>query len=60
LIQCDRTSSFRGTTATSTFNGKLNDYIEKVRQEHDQIIDSHNIDTVTRCELGYYFGRLGY
>lgn len=35
-------------TAASTFNGKLNDYIEKVRQEHDQIIDSHNIDTMTK------------
>jgi len=37
-------------TAASTFNGKLNDYIEKVRQEHEQIIDSHNIDTVTKSE----------
>ncbi|MFD2243772.1 type I restriction-modification enzyme R subunit C-terminal domain-containing protein [Flectobacillus roseus] len=37
-------------TAVSTFNGKLNDYIEKVRQEHDQIIDSHNIDTFTKSE----------
>jgi type I restriction enzyme R subunit len=33
-------------TAASTFNGKLNDYIEKVRIEHEQIIDSHNIDKV--------------
>lgn len=37
-------------TAASTFNGKLNDYIEKVRQEHEQIIDSYNIDTVTKSE----------
>ena len=37
-------------TAAATFNGKLNDYIEKVRQEHEQIIDSHNIDTVTKSE----------
>jgi type I restriction enzyme R subunit len=37
-------------TATSTFNGKLNDYIEKVRIEHEQIIDSHNIDKVTKAE----------
>lgn len=37
-------------TAASTFNGKLNDYIEKVRIEHEQIIDSHNIDTVTKSE----------
>lgn len=36
--------------AASTFNGKLNDYIEKVRIEHDQIIDSHNIDKVTKSE----------
>ncbi len=37
-------------TAASTFNGKLNDYIEKVRIEHDQIIDSHNIDKLTKSE----------
>lgn len=37
-------------TAASTFNGKLNEYIEKVRIEHEQIIDSHNLDTVTRSE----------
>ncbi|NCA79513.1 MAG: DEAD/DEAH box helicase [Sphingobacteriia bacterium] len=36
--------------AATTFNGKLNDYIEKVRIEHDQIIDSHNIDKVTKSE----------
>ncbi|MBN1990834.1 MAG: DEAD/DEAH box helicase family protein [Bacteroidales bacterium] len=37
-------------TAASTFNGKLNEYIEKVRLEHEQIIDTHNIDTVTKSE----------
>jgi type I restriction enzyme R subunit len=37
-------------TAAATFNGKLNDYLEKVRKEHEQIIDSHNIDTVTKSE----------
>jgi type I restriction enzyme R subunit len=37
-------------TATATFNGKLNDYIEKIRIEHEQIIDSHNIDQVTKAE----------
>ncbi len=37
-------------TAASTFNGKLNDYIEKVRIEHEQIIDSRNIDQVTKSE----------
>ncbi len=36
--------------ATSTFNGKLNEYLEKVRTVHEQIIDSHNIDTVTKSE----------
>jgi type I restriction enzyme R subunit len=37
-------------TAAATFNGKLNDYIEKIRIEHEQIIDSHNIDSVTKAE----------
>jgi len=37
-------------TAASTFTGKLNDYIEKVRIEHEQIIDSRNIDKVTKAE----------
>jgi type I restriction enzyme, R subunit len=37
-------------TAASTFNGKLNNYIEKVRIEHEQIIDSHNTDKVTKAE----------
>ena len=32
--------------AASTFNGELNDYLENVRREHEQIIDSVNIDTV--------------
>lgn len=36
--------------ASSTFNGKLTEYIEKVRVEHEQIIDSINIDTVTKSE----------
>ena len=36
--------------ASSSFNGKLNDYIEKVRIEHEQIIDSHNIDKLTKSE----------
>ncbi|MEM9299318.1 MAG: DEAD/DEAH box helicase family protein, partial [Bacteroidota bacterium] len=36
--------------AASTFNGELNDYIENVRKEHEQIIDSVNIDTVTKSE----------
>jgi len=36
--------------ASSTFNGKLNDYIEKVRIEHEQIIDNHNIDKITKAE----------
>lgn len=36
--------------AASTFNGELNNYIENVRKEHEQIIDSHNIDEVTKSE----------
>jgi type I restriction enzyme R subunit len=36
--------------ASSTFNGKLNEYIENVRLEHEQIIDSVNIDEVTKAE----------
>ncbi len=38
------------TQAASTFNGKLNDYVENVRKEHEQIIDHINIDTVTKSE----------
>ncbi len=38
------------TQAASTFNGELNDYLENVRKEHEQIIDSVNIDTVTKSE----------
>ncbi|MEH0019715.1 MAG: DEAD/DEAH box helicase family protein [Desulfobacter sp.] len=36
--------------AASTFNGKLNDYLENVRKQYEQIIDSINIDTVTKSE----------
>ncbi len=36
--------------ASKTFTGQLNTYLENVRKEHDQIIDSHNIDTVTKSE----------
>lgn len=36
--------------ASTTFNGDLNDYIDKVRSDHEQIIDSINIDTVTKSE----------
>ncbi|MBN2597593.1 MAG: DEAD/DEAH box helicase family protein [Marinifilaceae bacterium] len=36
--------------ASTTFNGELNDYIDKVRSDHEQIIDSINIDTVTKSE----------
>ena len=39
-------------TASSTFNGVLNDYIENVRKVHEQIIDTVNIDTVTKVEWG--------
>lgn len=36
--------------AVEPFNGELNDYIENVRREHEQIIDTINIDTVTKSE----------
>jgi len=36
--------------AAATFNGKLNDYLDNVRKEHEQMIDSINIDTVTKSE----------
>lgn len=36
--------------AQSNFNGEFNEYIENVRREHEQIIDSVNIDTVTKSE----------
>lgn len=36
--------------AASTFNGELNDYLENIRREHEQIIDSINIDTITKSE----------
>lgn len=38
------------TQAASTFNGTLNDYLENVRKQHEQIIDSVNIDTITKSE----------
>lgn len=36
--------------ASKTFNGELNGYLENVRKQHEQIIDSINIDTVTKSE----------
>ncbi len=36
--------------AASTFNGKLNGYLENVRKQHEQIIDSINIDSITKSE----------
>ncbi|MDF1547323.1 MAG: type I restriction-modification enzyme R subunit C-terminal domain-containing protein [Bacteroidales bacterium] len=39
-------------TASSTFSGELNGYIENVRRVHEQIIDIVNIDEVTKAEWG--------
>lgn len=36
--------------ASRTFNGAFNDYVENVRKHHEQIIDSHNIDTIIKSE----------
>ncbi|NOZ36008.1 MAG: DEAD/DEAH box helicase family protein [Chlorobi bacterium] len=37
-------------TAISTFNGKLNEYVENVRRVHEQIIDTYNIDKLQKAE----------
>ncbi len=39
-------------TASSTFSGELNGYIENVRRVHEQIIDTVNIDEVTKAQWG--------
>lgn len=39
-------------TASSIFNGELNKYIENVRRVHEQIIDTVNIDNVTKAQWG--------
>lgn len=36
--------------AGRTFNGELNEYLDNVRKQHEQIIDSINLDTVTKSE----------
>ena len=39
-------------TASSIFYGELNGYIENVRRVHEQIIDTVNIDNVTKAQWG--------
>jgi type I restriction enzyme R subunit len=41
-----------GKKASSIFNGELNKYIENVRKVHEQIIDTVNIDNVTKAQWG--------
>ncbi len=36
--------------ASLAFNGKLNEYLDNVRRQHEQIIDHINLDTVTLSE----------
>ncbi len=36
--------------AAATFNGKLNEYLENVRKEHEQMIDTVNYDKLTKAE----------
>jgi type I restriction enzyme R subunit len=36
--------------ASKTFNGELNGYLDNVRKQHEQIIDSVNIDAITKSE----------
>ncbi len=38
------------TEASAPFNGELNEYLVNVLKEHEQIIDTINIDTVTQAE----------
>lgn len=37
-------------TASLSFNGELNEYIDNVRKQHEQIIDHINTDTVLKSE----------
>jgi type I restriction enzyme R subunit len=37
-------------TAASTFNGELSEYLDNVRKKHEQIIDTHNLDTILKSE----------
>lgn len=37
-------------TASLSFNGELNEYIDNVRKQHEQIIDHINIDAVLKSE----------
>lgn len=46
----NRVSTALARIAASTFTGVVNEHIENVRKQHEQIIDHHNIDTVTRSE----------
>ena len=39
-------------TASFSFSGKLNEYIENIRRVHEQIIDTVNIDNVTKAQWG--------
>jgi type I restriction enzyme R subunit len=36
--------------AAATFNGELNSYLDNVRRQHEQMIDSVNIDTIIKSE----------
>lgn len=49
--QCrDEAQQELANIASSTFNGKLNNYLENIRKVHEQIIDAINIDTVIKSE----------
>ena len=41
--------------AASTFNGELNNYLDNVRREHEQIIDSINLRYGYQIGMGHYF-----
>ncbi|MEM7183977.1 MAG: type I restriction-modification enzyme R subunit C-terminal domain-containing protein [Spirochaetota bacterium] len=37
-------------TASDTFNGELNEFLETIRRENEQIIDTENIDSITHSD----------
>jgi type I restriction enzyme R subunit len=50
IIDCRKRLRGACTQASATFNGELNNYIDNVRKQHEQIIDSVNIDAITEWD----------
>ena len=51
-VQLDEAKEVLTKEATNVFNGELNTLIESIKRDHDQIIDTINIDTVTFAGWG--------